>query len=122
MGLSVLPLTANSSAEGFLRPVHIASGQEKLRTRHWSLLAEHNRPAELYSLTDDQTEQVNLIAERPDLAAGLFDQLLEIQALEIDVRDRLGFTDHEEADLAPEELEKLRALGYAEPDAAPPPG
>jgi len=122
MGLSVLPLTSNSSAEGFERPVHIASGREKLRTRHWSLLAEHNRPAELFSLTDDPTEQVNLIAERPVLAAGLFDQLLEIRSREITIRDRLGFTDHEEADLAPEELEKLWALGYAEPDPAPPPG
>ena len=122
MGLSVLPLTSNSSAEGFERPVHIASGREKLRTRHWSLLAEHNRPAELFSLTDDPTEQVNLIAERPVLAAGLFDQLLEIRSREITIRDQLGITEHEEADLAPEELEKLRALGYAEPDPAPPPG
>jgi arylsulfatase A-like enzyme len=121
MGLSLLPLAASSSAEGFERPVHIASGREKLRTRHWSLVVDRNRPAELYSLTDDPTEQVNRIAEHPDVAAELFEQLLEIRSREITIRDRIGFSDSEPAELAPDELEKLRTLGYAEPDPPSPP-
>jgi arylsulfatase A-like enzyme len=122
MGLSLLPLVSSPSAGGFERPVHIASGREKLRTRHWSLLAERNQPAELYSLAEDPTEQINRIADHPDVAAELFEQLLEIRSHEIFVRDRLGFADSEKPELAPEEFEKLRALGYAEPHPASPPG
>jgi hypothetical protein len=122
MGLSLLPLLSSSSAEGFERPVHIASGREKLRTSHWSLLAERNQPAELYSLAEDPTEKVNRIAEHPDVAAELFEQLLEIRSHEIFVRERLGFADSEKLELAPEEIEKLHALGYAEPHPASPPG
>jgi arylsulfatase A-like enzyme len=122
MGLSLLPLVSSPSAGRFERPVHIASGREKLRTRNWSMLAESSRPAELYSLADDPTEKVNLIAEYPNVAAKLYEQLLQIRSSEILVRERFGFTDHEEAELAPDELEKLRALGYAEPQPALPPG
>ena len=122
MGLSLLPLASSSSAESFERPVHIASGREKLRTRHWSLLAEADGPAELYSLTDDPTEQINRIAEHPAVAAELFDRLLEIQSREIIIRDRLGFADSEKAELTSDELEELRALGYVEPKPALPPG
>ena len=76
----------------------------------------------LFSLADDPTEMVNLIAEYPNVAAKLYEQLLQIRSSEILVRERFGFTDHEEAELAPDELEKLRALGYAEPQPALPPG
>jgi len=122
MGLSLLQLVSSPSGGGFERPVHIASGREKLRTRHWSLLAESNGPSELYSLADDPNEQMNRIAQYPDHAAKLFDQLLEIQSHEIIIREQIGFTDSEKAELAPNELEKLRALGYAEPHPASPPG
>jgi len=122
MGLSLLPLVSSPSDGGFERPVHIASGREKFRTRHWSMLTESNGPVELYALEDDPTEQVNRIAEYPGVAAQLFDQLLQIRTNEILVRDRLGFIDQEEAELAPDELERLRALGYAASQPAPPPG
>jgi arylsulfatase A-like enzyme len=121
MGASFLPLASNSSAAHFDRPVFIVGGQEKLRTRGWSLLADGNQPIELYSLTDDPTEQVNRIADRPDLAAELFDRLHEIRSREIAIRDRLGVAETEKEALAPDELEDLRALGYLEAKPAPPP-
>lgn len=60
------------------------------------------QPAELYSLTDHPTEQINRIADRPDLAAELFDQLLEIRSREITIRDQIGFPDSEKSSAHPE--------------------
>ena len=67
------------------------------------------------------TEQINRIAEHPDLAAALFNQLLEIQSREVIIRDQIGFADSGNVEVAPDELEDLRALGYAAPNPAPPP-
>lgn len=121
MGGSLLPLASNPSAARFERPVFIVGGQEKLRTREWSLLADYNQPLELYSLTDDPTEQVNRIAERPELAADLFSRLREIRSREFAIRDRLDVAESEQAVLTPNEVENLRALGYLEAKPAPPP-
>jgi arylsulfatase A-like enzyme len=112
MGSSLLTLLSDDSPQPIQRPVYIAGGREKLRTWDSSLVVSGNVPAELYLLVDDPTEQINRIADQPELAARLFDQLTEIRHREIASRDRLAVPSAPLERLTREELENLRALGY----------
>jgi arylsulfatase A-like enzyme len=72
----------------------------------WKLIHHGEQPerSELYQLERDPGELRNRLAERPDVHTRLLDRLLRSGALEIRGQDG--------GPLAPDTLEKLRALGY----------
>jgi arylsulfatase A-like enzyme len=111
-GESLLPVIAGSrSGRDF---VHMASGPEKLRTDHWSLVLARGKPIGLYDLTSDPGETVDLAADRPAVVA----ELLALYRSNLK-RERAasrafsnGLPAPTPAELSKELTESLKALGY----------
>jgi hypothetical protein len=76
----------------------------------WKLIRQDGRPAKLFDLTKDSAETTDVAAAHPTivrrLAAGLDEHLASLPAPPKDT-GQVPVTDQED-------LEKLRALGYAE--------
>ena len=66
-----------------------------------------DRPAFLFDLREDPEERINLVGQKPELAATYDRQLRELIAAHPDRQGRKTVT-------SPEELQRLKALGYLE--------
>lgn len=68
---------------------------------HYDLLT---KKVELYSLANDPTERLNIVSEKPSVVELLFTELKKFMMT--------GTGDKQSVPLAPEEIEKLKSLGY----------
>lgn len=78
-----------------------------IRTDKYKYIWKSNHQHELYDLTSDPSEQTNLIADEPDVARGMIEQL---EAWERSLDDKRIETREAEYDDAT--LQRLRGLGY----------
>ena len=75
---------------------------------------ETRTPAELYLLDDDPDQKVNRIADKPELAAKLENELIDWYHDNESLAHELGQDRINEHFLSEADREKLRALGYIE--------
>jgi arylsulfatase A-like enzyme len=88
--------------------VFIAAEKPKLRTPRWSFLLRLDRAHELYDLDADPGERTNVTSQHPELGRRFADELEKTRAAQQQLR--IALTNR--AELTPEELEALKALGY----------
>lgn len=111
-GRSLLPIVGGSLPAREL--VYIGGGLEKLRTAQWSVLFNQQGPVRLYDLRTDPGERRDVLSRHRELATSFHQQYREIQDQQRVARERLAAAsaDGPEVGLTPEEVERLRSLGY----------
>jgi arylsulfatase A-like enzyme len=111
-GRSLLPLlTAGREGRGW---VYMAGAREKLRTPLWSLLVADDRATELYNVSRDPGETQNRLRDRPQLAAALLARYMQARAHDQEAHRLLaGLRPDPLVQPSPEDLARLRSLGYA---------
>lgn len=110
-GKSLLPLIGGSWQGREV--AYMAGGLEKLRGRRWSIIFGQDRPVRLYDLAADPAEQVDRLAEEPELVASLVERYRAIRTVQLQAHAILAAgRESPRAQLSPEDVEHLRALGY----------
>jgi len=96
------------------RPVFATDGSTwKAITRQWSYIVSPSKQREeLYRLTDDPGETVNLVSQEPD-AADTMRSHIEAAAQACETHP-YRLLEVDEVEMPDEQLERLRALGYAD--------
>lgn len=106
VGASLLPIVEGQSPGRSF--VYLWGIPEKLRTREWSLLRGEGAAPELYDLLRDPGEKTNVAATRPAVVHALSRQLDAIKLSQTPPEPK----PKPKADLSPEVVDQLEALGY----------
>lgn len=106
VGASLLPIVeGRSPGRSF---VYVWGIPEKLRTREWSLLRGEDGSTELYDTVRDPGETTDVAADRPAVVHALSRQLDAIKLSQTPPDPKKN----PKADLSPEVVDQLEALGY----------
>ncbi|MGH7820999.1 MAG: sulfatase/phosphatase domain-containing protein, partial [Candidatus Binatia bacterium] len=109
-GRSLLPLMMGDPLPA--QPVLISWRKEKLRNQGWSLIVANGDATDLYDLTNDPGERVNVIAEHAAATDDLLANFRRMRTAELEHKMMLQTVPNPETEMTSEEVEKLRALGY----------
>jgi arylsulfatase A-like enzyme len=108
-GADLAPILQRGAAAEPIAFAETPGDRYAIRTREWKLIATLEGHDELFHLTADPREQVNLASSRPEQTARLRERLSTVLAGAYQAGARVR---RDVAPVSPRTLERLKALGY----------